>query len=694
MIKKTMLTEFFLMNRINKDAKELKLLYKEFPEYFVWSPSNKMWSRRRRGIVIGRIVTCHPTEGERYYLRLLLMNIRGPKSYEDLHRVNGKCYDTFREAAEKRGLLHCDNNLIDCMSEAVGYQMPYSLRRLFATFLVHCDPANPKELWEKFEEQMSEDFKRISNVGPNDIRHSVLNHINEVLQSMGHNIYEYKFVSENIIPSTLTNEAKDVTFERNIIVSEEDLLLERKLNSDQRKAYNIILDRVYSNRSGAFFIDGPGGTGKTFLYRALFANIRSKGFVALATASSGVAASILPGGQTAHSRFKIPIDIDETFTCNISKQTSLATLIQDSKLIVWDEVSMAKRKMIEVLDILLKDLMNTNILFGGKVVVFGGDFRQTLPIVRSGKKEDFICESLLYSDIWNHLEKLCSTENMRAKQDPAFFEYLRRIGNGKEKTNSYDRVEIPHNFIIPFTNETQSLNLLFKVSYPDLHTFFSNPSSMTSRVILTTKNDFVNEINDMLIHQLPNDAKIYTAIDETTEPSDQCQFEDFLHTVNPHNLPPYKLTLKKNCPVILLRNLNPREGLCNGTRLICHDFKTHVISATIATGDFKNTRVFIPKIPLLASQDEKLPVAFKRTQFPLRLCFAMTINKAQGQTLDFVGIYLREPVFSHGQLYVALSRAKSSKNVKILIRPSIAEDKDDHSTYNIVYDEVIRKAFS
>ncbi|XP_075082913.1 uncharacterized protein LOC142166927 [Nicotiana tabacum] len=146
MIKKTMLTEFFLMNETNEDAKELKLLYKDFPQYFVWSSTYKMWTRRQRGHVIGRVVTCHPTEGERYYLRLLLMNVSAPKSYEDLLRVNGICCDTFREFAERRGLLHCDNSLVECMSEAACYQMPYSLRRLFATILVHCNPDKPREL--------------------------------------------------------------------------------------------------------------------------------------------------------------------------------------------------------------------------------------------------------------------------------------------------------------------------------------------------------------------------------------------------------------------------------------------------------------------------------------------------------------------------------------------------------------------
>lgn len=99
-----MLTEFFLMNKINDDAINLNLLYKEFPQHFVWSSSYKMWSRRKQRLTIGRIVTCHPTEGERYYLRLLLMNVRGPTSYEDLRTMNERCYTTFREAAEKKRL--------------------------------------------------------------------------------------------------------------------------------------------------------------------------------------------------------------------------------------------------------------------------------------------------------------------------------------------------------------------------------------------------------------------------------------------------------------------------------------------------------------------------------------------------------------------------------------------------------------
>ncbi|KAG5594047.1 hypothetical protein H5410_035279 [Solanum commersonii] len=117
------------------------------------------------------------------------------------------------------------------MSEVVCYQMPYSLRRLFATLLlVYCNPANPKDLWTKFEDSMSEDFKRISTISKTNIQQLVLKHINEVLLSMGHNINEFKDIFGNVSFCQTTNEAKEIYFERNIIVSEEDIHLQSKLN--------------------------------------------------------------------------------------------------------------------------------------------------------------------------------------------------------------------------------------------------------------------------------------------------------------------------------------------------------------------------------------------------------------------------------------------------------------------------------
>ena len=130
-------------------------------------------------------------------------------------------------------------------------------------------------------------------------------------------------------------------------------------------------------------------------YIRLLATVRSKGQIALATASCGVAASILPGGRTAHSRFKIPIHEDNDSGCNVNKQSSSARLIKQAKLIIWDKAEMAKKYAIECFEKLLRDIMDSDTVFGGKVIVFGGDFRQTLPIVIKGYKEDHIFASLV-----------------------------------------------------------------------------------------------------------------------------------------------------------------------------------------------------------------------------------------------------------------------------------------------------------
>ncbi|KAL2512220.1 ATP-dependent DNA helicase [Abeliophyllum distichum] len=146
---KTMLTEYFNMNLVSDVTK--RILYREFPQYFVWDARDKCWTDRKKGHVIGRIVSANPLEGERYYLRILLNHIRGATSFESLKVVNGVPVISFREAALLHGLLREDNSCELCLQEASVYQMPSSLRRLFATILAYCTPNDPVNLWNKFK---------------------------------------------------------------------------------------------------------------------------------------------------------------------------------------------------------------------------------------------------------------------------------------------------------------------------------------------------------------------------------------------------------------------------------------------------------------------------------------------------------------------------------------------------------------
>ena len=182
------------------------------------------------------------------------------------------------------------------------------------------------------------------------------------------------------------------------------------------------------------------------------------------------------------------------------------------------------------------------------------------------------------------------------------------------------------------------------------------------------------------------------SIDDANDEDRQNYPVEFLNEQAPSGMPLHKLPLKIGCLIMLLRNLNTKRGLCNGTRLIVRDLKPNLIIAEILNGAGEKETVFIPKIDLAPTNTE-LPFVLRRRQFPVKLAFAMTINKSQGQTLDMVGIYLPEPVFSHGQLYVAISRARRACDVKIKILDRIdqghlMEGSDAVFTKNVVYKEI------
>ena len=151
-------------------------------------------------------------------------------------------------------------------------------------------------------------------------------------------------------------------------------------------------------------------------------------------------------------------------------------------------------------------------------------------------------------------------------------------------------------------------------------------------------------------------------------------------------MPPHKLSLKVGAIVMLLRNLDIKRGLCNGTRLIICILYDHVIDAEVLTGNCSGKRVLIPRIKL-APSDTSLPFALQRIQFPLRLSYSITINKSQGQTFGKVGLYLDKPVFSRGQLYVALSRAKCFYSVYLQIEQTNIQGvfNDKCVTQNVVF---------
>nr|XP_051197067.1 uncharacterized protein LOC127310428 [Lolium perenne] len=327
----SMLTEYFVANQEHAWARDI--LYKDFPRSFTWQKA-KYWKKRDKGQQVGRIVSAHPAEGI----------------------VDGVLCDNFREAAERRGLIEADNTLDECLTESEQFAMPASLRRLFATTLVFCEPGDVHGLWDRHLEAMSDDYRR-KHTCPKVVEQKVLLDIRGMLQSMGKDIKSFPLPDIDKSYDNTDGEVREVIEETNIQVDKEDASLATSLNHEQRLAYDEILAAVDGGDGGVFFVDGPGGTGKTYLYRALLARVRSERKIALATSTSGVAASIMPGGRTAHSRFKIPLNLEEGKSCSFTKQSGTAKLLRMASLILWDEATMTKRQAIEALDRSMRDIM-------------------------------------------------------------------------------------------------------------------------------------------------------------------------------------------------------------------------------------------------------------------------------------------------------------------------------------------------
>ena len=217
----------------------------------------------------------------------------------------------------------------------------------------------------------------------------VLLYLQEELEGMGSSLEIFDLPSPNLelriqrVPKTISEE---------MFCAEQQADIGRgkcqQLNTDQAHAFATIMAAVnydaHVNR--LFFLNAPGGYGKTFLIEALLSSVRGLGKIALAVASSGIAAELLEGGRTAHSRFKIPIPINESSVCNISLQSDLAKLIQKTSLIIWDEIMMSHVHQVDCVDRSLHDIMKINKPFGGITVVFGGDPQQILPVVRHGNR--------------------------------------------------------------------------------------------------------------------------------------------------------------------------------------------------------------------------------------------------------------------------------------------------------------------
>ena len=386
------------------------------------------------------------------------------------------------------------------------------------------------------------------------------------------------------------------------------------LSEKQRIAFDAVRD------GHNVFLTGPGGTGKTYLIGLIKETLPN---VAV-TAMTGCAALLLgQGAKTIHSWAGIGLGTGpfEQLIGSIRMMKKAATAWRNTRTLIIDEISMMTPDILELLDKVGKRLRNSSRPFGGLQVVFVGDFFQ-LPPVAKGVETAFAFQS----PVWlQTIQKTVALDRIFRQEDSAFQKILDEARIGEISPRSLATLK-----------SRCSLDYSGELIKPT--------------ILLARKAD-VELINKGSLDALPGEVRIYSAKTKNGKhtPSDAKKIVEKMDANSPYVT---ELVLKKGAQVMLIKNIDPENGLVNGSRGIVTDFTpqgkpvVHFKIGTEVTVDYETW-----------ASDHESPV--ERIQIPLCLAYALTIHKSQGATLDCALIDVGPKIFEYGQAYVALSRLKS-----------------------------------
>ena len=709
--------------QLNKDAKNglntdepspLSLTYAEALEFYTIKEKTNEWIKKKRGKkTIGYLHMPNNTTSELWYLSTLLRFKKGVTSFEELRTYNGVVCPSFHQACVMNGLINDEFYLRSLLMDVFMHRNGYYLRQLFCTLLISSGDFDASKLWTEFrmglysdleltrKEQYYVDFGLKTKLQVLEEKALLL--INEQLTAVNCHLSDYKLPVpdkiKNICREVLEHTFSDDTRAKYKKQYEDNY---RQLNSEQKP----IVDAIINGQKTLVYVDAPGGCGKTFIAQTISSYFRGNGKIVLNVASTGIAATLLDRGKTVHSQFKVPLEITETSTCDISEssRSGLVQLLRKASLIIWDEAPMSHRFVFECVMRTLLELRKNEKQKQIPMLLMG-DFRQCSVIVPNGNETDIIDASICRNFDWRYnFDKFSLTINMRVhnamkngentESMKNWIDYQMSIGNNtapKVSEDNNEEIYLDNSLIV----NCKSIEEFTEMIYPDFDENYTDPHYLKDRAILTPLNMHVREINELCYDRIPGSEKLYYASHEMHNEVSKKVDSEILRSQHFYGMPNNVIKLKRRAMIMCIRNLNPNIGLRNGVKLSVLNMEDRYLECKVITGSHIGNTVHIPRIQF-KSNPRVHSLSFTRRQFPIKLCYGMTINKSQGQTLDTVGLYLPGPVFGHGQLYTAISRCGNKDKFKVYM----LEDKEQgvikcgsrklYYTKNIVFDQFLQ----
>ena len=511
---------------------------------------------------------------------------------------------------------------------------------------MNCVEPNAKLLWDTFKDAMSEDYTH-KGLPLAQAHNLALHDIWAILGMSGKDESTYSILQPQRIDreAWLNRELRAEMSDDPSGDKDKALHMREQMYEGQGESFDKVRQAIDASENLLYFVDGAGGTGKSFLFDAVLHYARGTGHVALACAWSGLAATLLPGGRTVSSRFGLPVPLPaDEVQYNVKANSDKGRLLTKARIIVIDEVSMVPLEALTAIDTCLRDICENNFPFGGKVIVFGGDFRQVLPVVPRAEAEEIKSHTVsrhpyfLSSRVVRHT----LTHNRRAANDVEYSKFLLDLGDGAipdEPSVGPHAIQLPDRLLMPATDgivelvqwvfgdvRTQGLECVSTVESAD------DIASLSAKALLAPKNDVVDSVNDMILQTFDtSDVHTFFSSDciKGGSAEDYNNYQaDFLNSLDMPGLPPHKLRVCTGSVVMLIRNIDTSNGLCNGIRAIIVQTSIRLLEVRIITGKARGQRVFLPRIPI-TSHAHALPFQLQRQQFPVKLAWTMTINKAK-----------------------------------------------------------------